>query len=223
MEARYERNLGPLTREECLALGQKRVLVAGCGGLGGYVLEHLLRLGVGAVTVCDGDVFQESNLNRQLLCTTEDLGRPKVEAAARRAAQVNPAVSFRAVPEFLTARNAQALLSGCDLALDALDNVDGRRALGSACAALGVPLVHGAVQGWCAQVAVVLPGSGLLDRLYSCGEPPAGPGVLSPIPALCASLQCAEAVKLLCGRASPLSGRLLWADLLEQDFQTFSL
>ena len=81
MQERYIRNLGPLTEEECLLLRQRRVFLAGCGGLGGYLLEHLLRAGVGAITVCDGDTIVPSNLNRQLLADMESLGRSKTEAA----------------------------------------------------------------------------------------------------------------------------------------------
>lgn len=106
MQERYIRNLGPLTEEECLLLRQRRVFLAGCGGLGGYLLEHLLRAGVGAITVCDGDTIVPSNLNRQLLADMESLGRSKTEAACARAALVNPEAAVEARPVFLTADNA---------------------------------------------------------------------------------------------------------------------
>ena len=224
MEARYARSVGPLSETECLSLRDKRVFLAGCGGLGGYLLEFLLRLGVGRITVCDGDRVDETNLNRQLLADRSTLGLPKTQAALRRAALVNPQVEVRAIPEFLTEANADALLSGHHLALDALDSADARRVLSAACARQGIPLVHGAVQGWFAQAAVAEPGSGLLDRLYPEGAPEdKNKGCLPFTPALCAALQCAEAVKLLCGRSAPLTGRLLCADLLDQDVQVLPL
>ena len=99
-----------------------------------------------------------------------------------------------------------------------------RQMLARACAALNIPLVHGAIQGWYAQVAVIPPGCDLLDRLYPAGEPAAGDkSSLAFTPALCAALQASEAVKLLCGRDSPLAGKLLCADLLNQDYEVLSL
>ncbi len=223
MQERYIRNLGPLTEEECLLLRQRRVFLAGCGGLGGYLLEHLLRAGVGAITVCDGDTIVPSNLNRQLLADMESLGRSKTEAACARAALVNPEAAVEARPVFLTADNALGLIAGHDLALDALDSPAARRILASACRQAGIPLVHGAIRGWYAQAAVILPDSGMMEQLYPA-DAPAAPdqGSLSPTVGLCAAIQAGEAVKLLCGSPSPLAGRLLWVDLVEQEYQVVS-
>lgn len=225
MEERYLRNLGALTEEECRILQTRRVCVVGCGGLGGSILELLLRIGVGAVTAIDGDRFEQSNLNRQLLSTVDNLGRRKAEAAAARAAAVNPSVDFRPVAEFLTQENCAQLLAGHDLVLDALDGGESRRILAAECARQGIPLVHGAIRGWYAQVAVVPPGSKLLEQLY-----PAAPesetedkSCLAFTPAFCAALQVAEAVKLLCGRPAMPRGRLLYADLLRQSFEQIEL
>ena len=220
MQERYVRNLGPLTEQDCLLLQQGRVFLAGCGGLGGYLLEHLLRVGVGTVTVCDGDRFAPSNLNRQLLADGASLGRSKAECACERAALVNPQVTVKAVPAFLTAENADSLIAGHHLALDALDSPSARRILARACRQAGIPLVHGAIQGWYAQAAVIAPDSGMMERLYP-EELPAQPdlGSLAPTAGLCAAVQAGEAIKLLCGRASALAGRLLCMDLLEQDYQ----
>ena len=223
MQERYIRNLGPLTEEECLLLRQRRVFLAGCGGLGGYLLEHLLRAGVGAITVCDGDTIVPSNLNRQLLADMESLGRSKTEAACARAALVNPEAAVEARPVFLTADNALGLIAGHDLALDALDSPAARRILASACRQAGIPLVHGAIRGWYAQAAVILPDSGMMEQLYPA-DAPAAPdqGSLSPTVGLCAAIQAGEAVKLLCGRPRPPAGRLLWVDLVEQEYQVVS-
>ena len=220
MQERYIRNLGPLTEEECLHLRESRVFLAGCGGLGGYLLEHLLRAGVGMVTVCDGDVFAPSNLNRQLLADETSLGRSKAEAARARAALVNPEVAVEALPVYLTADNAGRLIAGHHLVLDALDSPAARRTLAGACREAGIPLVHGAIQGWYAQAAVMLPDSGMMEQLYPADTPgQADPGSLSPTAGLCAAVQATEAIKLLCGRASSLTGQLLWMDLLEQEYQ----
>ena len=220
MQERYIRNLGPLTEKECLLLRKRRVFLAGCGGLGGYLLEHLLRAGVGKITVCDGDRFVPSNLNRQLLADETSLGRSKAETACTRAARVNPEVMVEAFPFFLTAENASEQIAGHDLALDALDSPAARRILARVCCQAGIPLVHGAIRGWYAQATVILPGSGLMEQLYPTDAPAhADQGSLSPTVGLCAAIQAGEAIKLLCGRSSPLVGQLLWIDLLEQEYQ----
>ena len=223
MEERYTRNIPAISAEEQAALAEKRVLVAGCGGLGGYLLEHLARLGLGHITAVDGDVFEASNLNRQLLSAPALLGSGKAEAARRRAMEINPAVFVTAVAEYLTAENADRLLQGCDLALDALDNAPARLLLAEACARKGVPLVHGAVQGWSAQAAVVTPGSGLLHRLYEGAAPAKYKTVLPFTAAFCASVQASEALKLLCGRPSALNDRLLLADLQHMDWEILTI
>lgn len=223
MEERYARNIPAVSAEEQAALARKKVLVVGCGGLGGYLIEYLARMGVGEITAADGDVFEPSNLNRQILSTQDLLGTGKALAARERARAVNPAVTVRAVEAFLDEGNADELVRGRDLALDALDNVPARLVLEDACAREGVPIVHGAIRGWTAQVAVVPPGSGALRRLYGRAASPAEKTSLPFTPAFCAAVQAAEAVKLLCGRPPALEGKLLLADLrrMEWDLLTF--
>ena len=216
MEERYIRNLGALTEQECAQLRTKTVFVAGCGGLGGYLIEMLLRLGVGAIRAADGDVFEASNLNRQLLSSTRNLGRSKAAAAANRAAEVNPDVRFTAIPEFLTEENAAELIQGCDAVLDALDNIQARRILARACAEEGIPMIHGAICGWTAQAAVIMPGDDLIDRIYPEGASPSSKASLSFTPPFCAALQTALCTRLLVGR--PLeAGRFYIADLLDME------
>ena len=216
MEERYIRNLGALTEQECAQLRTKTVFVAGCGGLGGYLIEMLLRLGVGAIRAADGGVFEASNLNRQLLSSTCNLGRSKAEAAEDRAAEVNPDVRFTAIPEFLTEENAAELIQGCDAVLDALDNIPARRILARACGEAGIPLIHGAICGWTAQAAVMMPGDDLIDRIYPEGASPSSKASLSFTPPFCAALQAALCTRLLVGR--PLeTGRFYIADLLDPE------
>lgn len=218
METRYIRNLGALTEDECLRLREKKVFIAGCGGLGGHIIDMLLRVGVGRITVADGDVFELSNLNRQLLSGMDVLGAPKAEAARAHAARVNPEVRFVAYNEFVTGANVSALIMGCDAVLDALDSIEARKLLKAECDRQGLPYIYGAVSGWTAQAAVSLPGDGLLDVLYPEGTAVTGKSSLSFTPALCAALQCSLCVKLLCGRALE-SGRLYYFDLHDLDFE----
>ena len=222
MEPRYERNIPALTEAECALLRKKRVLIVGCGGLGGHLIDQLARVGVGAIRAVDGDVFEASNLNRQLLSEVPLLGFGKAAAAAQRIRRVNPDTEVETIEEYLTETNAARLISGCDAVLDALDNIKSRRLLASACSRAKVPYVYGAVQGWIAQAAVSMPGDGLMEALYPQDIPLANKSVLSFTPALCASLQSALCVQLLVGRPVK-SGTIFYFDLLNQEFETIPM
>ena len=219
MEERYIRNLSALTEEECALLRTKTVFVAGCGGLGGYLIEMLLRIGVEEIRAADGDVFEASNLNRQLLSSPSSLGQSKAEAAAARAALVNPDVRFVAVPQFVAEENAAELIRGCDAVLDALDNIQARRILARACAEAGIPMIHGAICGWSAQAAVVMPGDDLIDRIYPEGARLNSKTSLSFTPPFCAALQTALCTRLLTGRPLEI-GHLYMADLADMELQS---
>ena len=217
MQERFSRNFPALSAQEQQTLGEKHVLLLGCGGLGGFLCEYLVRLGVGEITAADPDHFEESNLNRQLLSDVSMLGRSKVLAAEARAKAINPAVRFHAVEGAFCAENAAELVTGKDLVLDGLDNAADRLLLEDACAQAGVTLVHGAIHGWMAQVAVVPPGGAMLHRLYTADAVAADKACLVFTPALCAAVQVAEAAKLLTGREPSLAGKLLMIDLRTMD------
>lgn len=222
MQARYERNIPALSERECKLLFEKKVLVAGCGGLGGHIIELLARIGVGGIAAVDGDVFDPSNLNRQLLSEMELLGTSKAEAAKVRAERINPDVQVQAVQAFITEENAAELISGCDAVIDALDNIPARKMLAKACGDAGVPYVYGAIRGWVAQAAVSMPGDRLIERLYPENVTISDKSVLSFTPALCASMQAALCTKLLCGR--PIEGgKLYYFDLQDMEFETISM
>ena len=222
MEPRYARNIPALTEAECSLLRNKRVLVAGCGGLGGHIIDQLARIGIGALRVVDGDVFEESNLNRQLLSLVPLLGTPKAQAAAGHVRRVNPDVDVDAVDAFLTPENAAQLLSGCDAVLDALDNIPSRKLLASVCEKTGIPYVYGAIQGWVAQAAVSMPGDRLIETLYPEDIVIRDKSVLSFTPALCASVQTALCVKLLVGRPVE-TGTVFYFDLSDLGFEKIPL
>lgn len=219
---RYERNIGILTPEENDSLRTAKVCVVGCGGLGGYIIEELARLGVGSITAVDGDVFQESNLNRQLFSTESRIGCSKAEAAAERIREVNSEVQLRHVSSFLTEENSREIITDeYDAVIDALDNISSRRILEAGCSRCGVPLVHGAIAGWHGQVGIIMPGAGVFRRLYPEGadkgvETETGNPVFTP--AVVASLQVAETVKLLLGKPGALINKLLIIDLQEHEY-----
>ena len=249
---RYCKNQNTFTKEECDSLAGFKVLVAGCGGLGGYIIEHFARLGVGNITAVDYDVFEESNLNRQLFCTEELLGTSKAEAAALRIRVVNSDIRITPLIKKITGENAREIIRGHDLVIDALDNIESRFILEEACQLEGITMVHGAIGGWYGQVAVIIPGQPLLKKIYGSereglekemGNPAFTPGVI-------AGLEVAEAVKILLGKTDKddnpegenpegedpegenpkrerlevdsLTGNLLMVDLLKMEFEIIS-
>ena len=222
MEARYLRNIPALTEADCRLLRTKKAVVIGCGGLGGHLIELLTRIGIGCIRAVDGDVFEESNLNRQLLSEPALLGSPKAEAAAARIRKINPDVQVEAVVQFLHADNAADLLEGCDIVLDALDNIAARKILADACAEADLPLIYGAISGWVAQAALSLPGDGLIHRLYPESAVIRDKSVLSFAPALCAAAQTALCVKVLTGRPVE-NGVLYYYDLLSMEAETIPM
>ena len=222
MKPRYTRNIPALNQAECELLRQKRILVVGCGGLGGHIIDQLARIGVGFLRVVDGDVFEASNLNRQLLSCVPLLSTSKAKAAADHIVRVNPDVTVDTAETFLTENNAAQLLEGCHIVMDALDNIGSRKMLAAACEKAGIPYVYGAIQGWVAQAAISMPGDHLIDTLYPEEIEIMDKSVLSFTPALCASMQTALCVKWLLGR-SVETGTIYYFDLLNQEFETIPM
>lgn len=222
MNPRYERNIPALSEAECEILRRKRVLVVGCGGLGGHLIDMLARIGVGFLRVVDGDVFEPSNLNRQLLSEVPLLGVSKAKAAAAKVSRVNPETEVEAIAGFLTEKNARQLVLSCDAVLDGLDNIDSRRILAKECEKAKIPFIYGAVSGWVAQAAVSMPGDHLVETLYPEEVVLKNKSVLSFTPALCASIQVALCVKLLTGRPVE-TGKLFYFDLLNQEFESIPI
>lgn len=222
MNPRYERNIPALTEAECDILQGKRVLVVGCGGLGGHLIDMLARIGIGSIRVVDGDVFEPTNLNRQLLSEVPLLGVNKAKAAAAKISRVNPDIAVEAVDVFLTEANARRLLLFCDAVLDGLDNIESRRILAKECARAGIPYIYGAVNGWVAQAAISMPDDHLVETLYPKDAALKNKSVLSFTPALCASMQVSLCVKLLVGRPVE-TGTLYYFDLLNQEVETIHM
>lgn len=223
LPARYQRNRQMLSTAQQARLFASRVAVIGCGGLGGYVLEELARLGIGHLVAIDADCFEEHNLNRQLLSTPARLDHSKVEAAVLRLAEINPAVTVRPVQALFTRDNGRELLAGAVCVVDATDNVSARLDLEAVCTELQVPLVHGAIAGWYGHVATVYPGEGGLQRLYRHWG--GGKGIEQQLgnpsftPALIASLEAAEVCKVLLGLGTPLRSRQLVFNLLDMEVE----
>lgn len=221
LPARYQCNREMLTTQQQLRLFRSTVAVIGCGGLGGYVIEELARLGVGTIIAIDPDIFVEHNLNRQLLSSLSQLGHAKVEAAAARITGINPAVTLVPLKEMFTKDNGPEFLHAAHVAVDALDSVSVRMELAEVCETLNIPFVHGAIGGWYGQVLSQLPGEATLQKLYAGRE--AGTGIEKRLgnpsftPAVIASLEVAETCKILLGLRRRGKGRKLTVNLLDME------
>ena len=218
IKQRHSRNIPSVSEADMEKLASSKVLVVGCGGLGGNIIEYLARAGVGALKVVDGDVFEESNLNRQILSTSQNIGQEKALAAADRVKAIDPSIDVTPVCEFLTKENAAGLMADVDLVVDALDNASARLVLEDAACDAGLAIVHGAICGWDLQAMLVPPGSLLLHQLYPEGYTPAGKTSLPVTPAACAAIEASLAIKYLCRRETPLDGSLLIGSLADMNF-----
>ena len=224
MDGRYERNKNMLTSEENSKLKDFRVCVVGCGGLGGYVIEFLGRLGIGWITAVDGDVFDETNLNRQLLSTEAAIGKSKALEAVERMKLVNSEIHVHGISAYVTPNNCEEIIRGHDAVVDALDNMTVRRLLEEHCEHLNIPMIHGAIAGWYGQVSTILPGDRTLEKIYPDGEQKGVETELgnpSFTPALVASVEAAETLKVLLGKGDLLRNQLLTIDLLYHDYETY--
>lgn len=222
LPARYQRNRSMISIQQQLSLLRSKVAVFGCGGLGGYIIEELARLGVGKITVVDPDVFEEHNLNRQLLCTREVLGSKKVDAAVGRLAAINPAVRVQPFALAFDEGSSAEILQGVTVVADGLDSIGVRLELAAACNKRNIPLVHGAIAGWSGHVAVQYPGEDILQHLYAGKRTDHGVerrlGNPSFTPAVVASLEVVEIVKILLGMEPLQPRRYLAVDLYGLEF-----
>lgn len=193
-------------------LGESAVIVAGLGGLGSISAYYLAAAGVGRLRILDRDRVELSNLNRQILHSTENIGMEKTASALKRLKSLNPHCEVETFSCELNQQNAALMAGGCDAVVDATDNLEARLALNRASLSLGIPLVHGAVGGFKGMVGVFAPGKGpCLECLFPPGpRREETPGVLGAVAGVIASIQALETIKILLGMGSGLMGRLLY-------------
>lgn len=224
--ARYQRNRNMISVTEQLQLHRSKVAVIGCGGLGGYIIEELARLGIGWIVAIDPDIFEEHNLNRQLLSSPGALGKAKVEAARARVNEINPAVTITPIKDAFCTANGRELLEGVTVAVDALDSIAYRLELAETCTELGIPMVHGAIGGWYGHVATQLPGDTTVQNIYRNWVE--GKGIEKHLgnpaftPAVVASMEVAEVCKIVLGKGELLRNRKLSIDLLDMEIHEIS-
>jgi molybdopterin/thiamine biosynthesis adenylyltransferase len=214
---RYMCNMGTVGLDGQAKLLRSSVAVVGLGGLGGYVTEALARTGVGRLVLIDGDVFEEHNLNRQLLSAEARLGTKKMQAARQRVAEINSAVEVIGHAVMLSGENLPQVLEGVDVVVDALDRLPTRLALQEGAQALGIPMVHGSIAGFLGQVMTIFPGDPGLRGLYGDALPEQGLetelGTPAATPMMVAAWEAQEVVKILTGQGEPLRHRLLVVDM----------
>ena len=229
---RYRRHLilPELGLEGQQALLAARVLLIGAGGLGCPLAQYLAAAGVGTLGLVDFDRVDASNLHRQVLYGTADVGRPKLDVAAERVRALNPDVKLELHPLRLGAENALALFDGYDVIVDGTDNFPTRYLANDACVLLGKPNVHGSIFRFDGQVSVFDARHGPCYRCLYPEPPPPGAvpscaegGVLGVLPGLVALIQATETLKLIAGIGDPLYGRLLRVDALRMEFNEFRL
>jgi molybdopterin-synthase adenylyltransferase len=204
-----------------------RVLIVGTGGLGAPAAQFLAAAGIGTLTLCDPDTVDLTNLQRQILFATADIGTPKVAAAKARLAAINPEVRIETIPARVGAGELAALVAAADVVLDCSDNFATRHAINRACVAAKKPLVSGAAIRFDGQVAVFDPRDAACP-CYHClfGEGEeieetrcATMGVFAPVVGIIGATQAAEALKLVAGIGEPISGRLLLLDAFSMNWR----
>jgi adenylyltransferase/sulfurtransferase len=226
---RYSRHilldeLGPDAQEKFV---RSHALVIGVGGLGAPVAQFLAAAGVGTLTLCDADRVDLTNLQRQILYATGDVGAPKVDAAIARLRTINPEVTFHPVATRVGPIELRTLVSEADVVVDCCDNFETRHAVNRACVLAGKPLVSGAALRFDGQIAVFDsrdPASPCYHCLFGEGDELeetrcATMGVFAPLVGIVGSTQAAEALKLLAGAGESLAGRLLVVDALAMQWR----
>lgn len=197
-------------------IGQAKVLVVGTGGLGSPVAFYLAAAGVGTIGLVDSDVVDLSNLQRQIIHQTPDIGRPKVDSAKAKILALNPHVTVEAHFTRLNADNALEIIAGYDIVVDGVDNFPGKFLINDACFFANKPLVHGAILRFDGRVFTIVPGKSACYRCVFKQPPPSGlvascqeAGVIGALAGVIGTLQATEVLKLILGRGRLLTDRLL--------------
>lgn len=228
---RYERNIiVPGFGQECQnKLLNAKVIVVGAGGLGSAVLQYLAAAGIGTIGIVEFDEISNTNLQRQTLYTTSNLGRPKVFVAAERIMAVNPEITVVTYPKKLTPANAADILNGYHIVVDCTDNFETRYNIDNFCRENSIPMVYGTAQEASGQVSVFhTEGAGGYRSLYpESGKQDKGNdspvGVLSSVPGIIGTIQAMEVIKLITGFGQPLVGKLLVMNAADMDFSVFKI
>jgi len=221
---RYDRQImiGGIGEEGQERLKGSRVAIAGAGGLGSPIAIYLTAAGIGMIRMIDHDQVALSNLNRQILHREEDIGRKKVDSARAKLRDLNRAVEIESISETITEKNVSRLVDGCDLIVDAMDNMPTRYILNRCAIEKRIPFFHGAVNGFEGRAMTVIPGeTACLRCMYRGPVPQEKFPVIGVTPAVIGSIQATEVIKYLTGIGRLLTNRLLVYDGLKVTFSEF--
>lgn len=226
---RYHRNLGVISPSEQVKLLQSKVAIIGAGGLGGTVLELLARMGIGELIIADKDIIGDSNLNRQILSTENNLSQSKTEVAVNRVKEISSSIEITVHSVFIDSDNVKKIINGAEVVVDALDNLPSCFMLQKACRDLKIPLVHGAIAGFNGQLTTIFPEDKGLELIYGADRdlPEHGSevtlGAPTVTPAIIASLEAQEVVKILLKRGKLFRNKLLYLDIEEGTVEVLNL
>jgi adenylyltransferase/sulfurtransferase len=216
--------IGEIGQEGQEKLKRSRVVIAGAGGLGSPVAIYLTAAGIGMIRMIDHDHVTLSNLNRQILHWEEDIGRKKVDSAREKLRNLNREVKIEGIAETITESNVSQLVDGCDVIVDAMDNIPTRYILNRCAIEKQIPFVHGAVNGFEGRVMTILPReTACLRCLYRGPVPQEKFPVIGVAPAVVGSIQATEVIKYLVGIGKLLTDRLLIYDGLQVSFSEFTI
>jgi molybdopterin-synthase adenylyltransferase len=223
-QERYDRQImiREIGREGQEKLKRSRVVIAGTGGLGSPIAIYLVAAGVGMIRIIDHDQVVLSNLNRQILHWEEDIGGKKVDSARMKLRKLNSGVEIEAIPETITESNVSRLMDGCEVIVDAMDNLPTRYILNQCAIEKNIPFFHGAVTGFEGRAMTILPGkTACLRCMYRGPIPQEKFPVVGVAPAVIGVIQATEVIKYLLGIGKLLTNRLLIYDGLNITFNEF--
>ncbi|MDD4653246.1 MAG: HesA/MoeB/ThiF family protein [Methanothrix sp.] len=210
---RYSRQIRLFGEDGQEKLKRTSVFIAGAGGLGSAISIYMAAAGFGKIRICDCDTVELSNLNRQILHTSADVGRYKAMSAHETLTGINPEIEVQALTEIISQENIGELLQGCDLIMDGMDNYPVRYILNRAALQMKIPLFHGAIRGYQGQATTIIPGrTACLSCLFPRAPPPSIFPALGATCGIIGSIQVTDAVKYVTGTGQLLENRLLLWD-----------
>jgi molybdopterin-synthase adenylyltransferase len=230
-ETQIERYSRHIILKEVGGKGQQKllnskVLIIGAGGLGSPIALYLAAAGIGTIGIADADDVDISNLQRQVIHFTNDVGKPKVISAKEKIEAINPDVQVTTYQEWISAANIMEIISGYDFIIDGTDNFAAKFLINDACVLAGKPYSHGGILQFVGQTITVLPGESTCYRCVFPTPPPkdaiptcSQAGVIGVLPGVIGSIQATEAIKFLLGKGELLAGRMLMYDALKMKFR----
>ena len=215
----YSKNMGIMNDSQLKSIQETNALIIGVGGLGGYIATSLVRLGVKNITIVDFDIFDDTNLNRQMFATTKSLGRIKVDVVKEGLLEINPDINVISINDKLDEDFDLKYFKEINIAFDAVDNIKSKLLLEKLCTKFNIPLIHGAIGGFYGQFGIVMPGSNILAEIYKDKEKGLEEKLMSPTftPPIAANFMIGEFVKLKIDKDA-LVNKILFFNTLDHDY-----